>query len=72
MITKQEETTTYTLFTSVQNIRLIDVFVVAPFCFYVATYKTLPMWVRGGLILLGGTTLIFNANNYLKNLKNKL
>ena len=69
MITKQEETTTYTLFTSVQNIRLIDVFVVAPFCFYVATYKTLPMWVRGGLILLGGTTLIFNANNYLQNLK---
>jgi hypothetical protein len=69
MITKQEETTTYTPFTSVQNIRLIDVFVVAPFCFYVATYKTLPMWVRGGLILLGGTTLIFNGNNYLKNLK---
>jgi hypothetical protein len=69
MITKQEETTTYTPFTSVQNIRLIDVFVVAPFCFYVATYKTLPMWVRGGLILLGATTLIYNGNNYLKNLK---
>ena len=69
MITKQEATTTYTPFTSVQNIRLIDVFVVAPFCFYVATYKTLPMWVRGGLILLGATTLIYNGHNYLKNLK---
>jgi len=69
MMRKQEATTTYTPFTSVQNIRLIDIFVVAPFCFYVATYKTLPMWVRGGLILLGATTLIYNGNNYLKNLK---
>jgi hypothetical protein len=66
---KQEFTITQTPFMSVQDVRLIDVFVVAPFCFYVATYKTLPMWVRGGLILLGATTLIFNGNNYLKNLK---
>lgn len=72
MITKQEANTLHTPLTSVQNIRLIDVFVVAPFCLYVATYKTLPMWVRGGLILLGATTFLYNGNNYLKNLKNKL
>lgn len=66
---KVEQTITETPFMSVQDVRLIDVFVVAPFCFYVATYKSLPTWVRGGLVVLGASTLIFNGNNYLKNLK---
>jgi len=66
---KTETTITETPFMSVQDVRLLDVFVVAPFCFYVASFKTLPNWVRGGLVVLGATTLIFNGNNYLKNRK---
>jgi hypothetical protein len=66
---KVETTITQTPFMSVQQVRLLDVFVVAPFCFYVASYKTLPNYVRAGLVFLGATTLIFNGNNYLKNIK---
>lgn len=66
---KKETTTTETPILTIQQVRLIDVFVVAPFCFYVANNKTLPNWVRGGLIVLGASTLLFNGNNYLKNQK---
>jgi hypothetical protein len=62
-----EQTKTQTPFITIQQVRLLDVFVVAPFCFYVATYKTLPKEVRLGLVVLGASTLIFNANNYLLN-----
>jgi hypothetical protein len=47
----------------------MDVFIVAPFCFYVASYKTLPNSVRAGLFILGAATFIYNGNNYLKNRK---
>jgi|694.fasta_scaffold01175_21 hypothetical protein len=63
-----ESTITYTPILTVQQVRLLDVFLVAPFCFYVATYKTLPTPVRAGLVVLGAATLIFNGNNYLKNI----
>ena len=66
---EKEITTTETPFMSVQDVRLIDVFIVAPFCFYVASYKTLPTQVRAGLFILGAATLIYNGNNYLKNRK---
>lgn len=66
---KTETTITETPFLTIQQVRLIDVFVVAPFCFYVASYKTLPNWVRGGLVALGASTLLYNGNNYLKNIK---
>lgn len=66
---KVETTITETPFLTVQQVRLLDVFVVAPFCFYVASYKSLPNAVRAGLVVLGAATLIFNGNNYLKNLK---
>ena len=65
----KEQTTTITPFMSVQDLRLIDVFVVAPFCFYAATFKYLPNWVRAGLVVLGTTTLIYNGRNYLQNKK---
>lgn len=65
----KEQTTTITPFMSVQDLRLIDVFVVAPFCFYAATFKSLPNWVRAGLVVLGATTLIYNGRNYLQNKK---
>ena len=68
-MTKQETTTTYTPFLTIQQVRLIDVFVVAPFCFYVASQKSLSTPIRAGLVALGLSTLLFNANNYLKNKK---
>lgn len=66
---KVETTTTETPILTIQQVRLLDVFVVAPFCFYAASYKTLPNWVRAGLVVLGASTLLYNGNNYLKNLK---
>jgi hypothetical protein len=66
---EKEITTTETPFMSVQDVRLMDVFIVAPFCFYVASYKTLPNSVRAGLFILGAATFIYNGNNYLKNRK---
>jgi hypothetical protein len=66
---RTETTVTATPLLTVQQVRLLDVFVVAPFCFYVASYKTLPNWVRSGLVVLGAATLIYNGNNYIKNLK---
>ena len=66
-MTKKETTTTYSPILSVQQIRLIDVFVVAPFCFYVANQNNLSNPIRVGLFVLGLTTLLYNGNNYLKN-----
>lgn len=54
----------------VQNVRLLDVFVVAPFLIYTSTLKGNPQWVRLSLFLLGSATLIYNGHNYLKNEKN--
>jgi hypothetical protein len=68
-MTKQENTTTYTPFLTIQQVRLLDIFVVAPFCFYVASQKSLSTPIRAGLVVLGASTLLFNANNYLKNKK---
>lgn len=66
---KKESTQTYTPLLTIQQVRLIDVFVVAPFCFYVASQKTLSTPVRVGLFFLGLATLIYNGNNYLINRK---
>jgi len=52
---------------SVQDVRLLDVLLVAPFCFYVSSFKVLPTGVRAGLFILGTCTLLYNVNNYLKN-----
>jgi hypothetical protein len=49
----------------VQSVRLLDVFVVAPFLFYVGTRKELPQTLRLGLIVLAAATLIYNGKNYL-------
>jgi len=55
--------------TDVQNVRLLDVFVVAPFLIYTSTLRGNPNWVRLSLFLLGSATLIYNGHNYLKNVK---
>jgi hypothetical protein len=53
----------------VQKVRLLDVFVVAPFLFYVGTRKELPQTLRLGLIVLAAATLIYNGKNYLNALQ---
>jgi hypothetical protein len=64
----KESAITETPFISVQQVRLIDVFVVAPFCIYAASQKILSNPIRLGLVVLGISTFIYNGNNYLKNL----
>lgn len=54
-----------------QNIRLIDVFVIAPICVYAGTKKELPMWLRLSLIAIGVSTFYYNGKNYLINKKNE-
>lgn len=55
----------------VQTVRLLDVFVVAPFLLYAAT-KTDNKAVSIGLVYLGFATAIYNGYNYLeqKSVKN--
>ena len=55
----------------VQQVRLLDVFVVAPFLFYVGTRRELPQTLRFGLIALGAATLIYNGKNYLDAVQDK-
>jgi hypothetical protein len=56
----------------VQNIRLLDVFVVAPFLFYVGTRKELSQTLRLGVIVLAMATLIYNGKNYINALQDKM
>ena len=56
----------------VQNIRLLDVFVVAPFLFYVGTRKELSQTLRLGVIVLAMATLIYNGKNYINALQDKV
>lgn len=53
-----------------QNIRLIDVFVLAPIMIYAGTFKALPMWVRVSLIGMGVATAVYNGKNFLENKSN--
>ena len=48
----------------VQNVRLLDVFVIAPFLFYVAT-KEKNTYIKTGLYLVAAGTLFYNGYNYL-------
>lgn len=52
-----------------QQIRLIDVFIVAPFLIYtgVKYRKNLPQFISTGLVVLGVLTAFYNGNHYLKN-----
>ena len=51
-----------------QNIRLIDVFVIAPFLFYVGyKAKGISKIERYGVYVIAGATLIYNLKNYLSN-----
>ena len=51
----------------VQDIRLIDVFMISPFLIYVGMQKSLANPIRIGLVGIGVATLLYNGYNYLKN-----
>lgn len=52
---------------SKQQVRLLDVFVVAPFLIYTSTLKGVPSKrIRLSLLVLGVATLVYNGHNYLK------
>lgn len=55
---------------SIQNVRLLDVFVIAPFLFYVSMNEKLDKNTRIGLGLLAVGTLVYNGYNYLREAKN--
>ena len=51
-----------------QQVRLYDVFLVAPFLFYAGNKATgLALWERYGIYLIAAGTLIYNGSNYLRN-----
>ena len=50
-----------------QPVRLLDVFVIAPFLFYTAYKFDLTKTVKIGLYTLAFTTAVYNGYNYLKN-----
>lgn len=52
-----------------QTIRLIDVFFIGPAMIYAGTFKTLPTWLRVTMVVTGACTIIYNANNYIKNIE---
>lgn len=51
----------------VQDVRILDVVIIAPFLIYVGMRKELPQTIRLMLIGLGLATLFYNGYNYLKN-----
>jgi len=51
-----------------QTIRILDVVVIGPTMIYAGAIKsTLPTWSKWALIGFGAATIVYNANNYLKN-----
>jgi len=53
---------------TVQNVRLIDVFVIAPYLMYLSTNKNLSDTNRVVLFGIGVGTLLYNGINYYKNI----
>lgn len=52
---------------TVQDVRVLDVVIIAPFLIYVSMRKELSKPLRLMLLGLGVATLIYNGYNYLKN-----
>jgi hypothetical protein len=69
-IIDEETQETVTEVSKSQNIRLIDVFVLAPIMVYAGTFKSLPTWVRISLIGMGVATAFYNGKKFLENRKN--
>lgn len=51
-----------------QWVRVIDILFIGPFLIYVSSYKRLPKFVRVVLFIIGVATIVYNGNNYIKNL----
>lgn len=47
-----------------QQVRLMDIFIIAPFLFWAAS-KTENKIAKSGLIVIGALTLIYNGINYI-------
>lgn len=54
---------------TVQQIRLIDVFVITPILLYTATRQELPRPLRVTLLVLGVATFVYNGYHYGLNAK---
>ncbi len=55
-----------------QNIRLIDVFLIAPFLIYIGNKaKGISSFERNMIYVIGVATLVYNGKNYLKNKNNE-
>lgn len=52
-----------------QLIRLADVFLIGPILIYASTFKTLPTYMRAVLFVIGVATILYNGNNYVKEIK---
>lgn len=52
---------------NVQTVRLVDILIYGPFLIWVGARKSdLPQWVKRVLITMGGSTIAYNAVNYLR------
>ena len=69
-IIDEETQETVTEVSKSQNIRLVDVFILAPIMIYAGTFKTIPTWVRISLVGMGVATAFYNGKNFLENKKN--
>jgi hypothetical protein len=69
METTEEHLSTQSEIAKSQQIRLIDVFIIAPILIYIAyTYRnTLKEWELYAMYIIGFATLYYNGKNYLKN-----
>lgn len=64
----EESEETITEYSKSQNIRLIDVFFIAPVCVYAGIKaKELPKWIKISLVGIGLATFYYNGKNYLIN-----
>lgn len=53
-----------------QSVRLLDVFVLAPYLIYLAQKKELAKLDKQMLIIIAGATIVYNGRNYIKNVIN--
>jgi len=49
-----------------QGVRLADIFIFGPLMLYAGMGKDTPQWVKVGMLLLGGGTIIYNLVNFFE------
>jgi hypothetical protein len=52
-----------------QTVRAVDVLLIGPFLIYVGMQKKNSQNINMALIAIGALTILYNGNNFLKNLK---